>query len=168
MRKLLLAFLCVMSLSPVAHADISNRRDVKAFIDRMVKDYDMDKKQLTALFKQVEIKQSIIDAMNKPAEGKPWYQYRPLFVTQETIDNGVKYYQANKAALDRAAKEYGVPQSMIIAIIGVETRYGKNKGSHRVIDALSTLAFEYPKRSPFFTSELEQYLLLTQEEKWTL
>lgn len=165
MRSILLAFLCILSISPLAYADISKRTDVKAFIDHMVKDYGMDKKQLTAVFKQVEIKQSIIDAMNKPAEGKPWYQYRPLFVTQETIDNGVKYYQANKAALDRASKEYGVPPSIIIAIIGVETRYGKNKGSYRVIDALSTLAFEYPKRSPFFTSELEQYLLLTQEEK---
>lgn len=164
MRVILVALLSILGIS-AAYADIAGRTDVKEFITHMVADYGMDKNKLTALFKQTEIKQSILDAMNRPAESKPWYQYRPIFVTQESINKGISYYKTNKAALDRAAQEYGVPASIIVAIIGVETRYGTNKGSYRVIDALSTLAFDYPKRSTFFKAELEQYLLLTQEEK---
>jgi membrane-bound lytic murein transglycosylase B len=131
----------------------------------MVQKHGYKQADLVAIMNKATIQQSIIDAMNRPAEGKPWYQYRPLFVTEQSISNGVAYYQANKEALQKAQEIYGVPPEMVVAIIGVETRYGKNKGSYSVLDALTTLAFDYPKRAPFFRSELEQYLLLTREEK---
>ncbi|MFI4956109.1 MAG: lytic murein transglycosylase B [Gammaproteobacteria bacterium] len=149
----------------MAFADISDRPDVQAFIQEMSKEYQFSPEALTALFKKVDIQESIIDAMNRPAEGKPWYEYRPLFVSHQSINNGVAYYNAHKDALLRAEKQYGVPASIIVAIIGVETRYGRVTGNYRVIEALSTLAFDYPKRAPFFRQELKEYLLLTREEK---
>lgn len=164
MKRMFIRILCSLLLPLIALADISTRPDVQAFIQEMAKDNQFSAASLTALFKEVSIQQSIIDAMNRPAEGKPWYEYRPLFVTSQSIYNGVHYYNEHKDALLRAEKEYGVPASIIVAIIGVETRYGRTTGSYRVIDALSTLAFDYPKRAPFFRSELKEYLLLTREE----
>lgn len=159
-KKLLTALLCLPLL---ACADISTRPDVQTFIQEMVKEYQFSSTDLTQLFKQVDIQQSIIDAMNRPAEAKPWYEYRPLFITPQSIYGGVHFYNTNKEALLRAEKEYGVPASIIVAIIGVETRYGRVTGNYRVIDALSTLAFDYPKRAPFFRQELKEYLLLTRD-----
>jgi len=168
MKRVLLALLM---LPLMAFADISERPDVQAFIQEMVKDYQFSPDALEAVFEKVDIQDSIIDAMNRPAEGKPWYEYRPLFVSNQSINNGVAYYNAHKDALLKAEKQYGVPASIIVAIIGVETRYGRVTGNYRVIEALSTLAFDYPKRAPFFRQELKEYLLLTREEKidpWSL
>jgi membrane-bound lytic murein transglycosylase B len=144
---------------------VSEREDVKTFIQEMVDKHNFDAQKLTALFKDVTLKQKIVDAISRPAEGKPWYQYRPIFVTNTRIDEGVKFWNENEAILKAAEQKYGVPPEIIVAIIGVETRYGRHKGGYRVMDSLSTLAFAYPKRSEFFRSELEQYLLLTREEK---
>jgi len=143
---------------------VAQRADVQAFIDEMVDKHGFDADRLTALFEQVQLKQKIIDAITRPAESKPWHKYRPIFVTQTRIDEGVAFWQENQAVLERAEEIYGVPPEIVVAIIGVETRYGRHKGGYRVMDALATLAFEYPKRSKFFRSELEQYLLLTREE----
>jgi membrane-bound lytic murein transglycosylase B len=160
---------CLFSLSAtaatsLAEQDVAARADVQQFIDEMVKKHDFDAGKLSALFKHVELKQKIIDAITRPAESKPWFQYRPIFVTNTRINEGVAFWNKNKATLERAEKEYGVPPEIIVAIIGVETRYGKHKGGYRVIDSLSTLAFEYPKRGEFFRGELEHYLLLAREE----
>jgi membrane-bound lytic murein transglycosylase B len=144
---------------------VSERADVKLFIKEMVDKYHFDAKKLTALFKDVTLKQKIIDAINRPAEAKPWHQYRPIFVTETRINEGVKFWNENEATLKAAEAKYGVPPEIIVAIIGVETRYGQHKGGYRVMDSLSTLAFAYPERGKFFRSELEQYLLLTREEK---
>lgn len=163
-RLLIASAVIVLSLNS-AFAGLADRPDVKVFIDEMVKKHGFDRKELVATMDKATIQQSIIDAMNRPAETKPWYQYRPIFITQDSINNGVAYYHQHKAALDRAHKEFGVPPEIIVAIIGVETRYGRNKGNYSVLDALSTLAFDYPKRAPFFRSELEQYLIMTREEK---
>lgn len=165
MKRIVIRMLCSLLLPIVAFADISTRPDVQTFIHEMAKDNQFSPMELTKLFEHVNIQQSIIDAMNRPAEGKPWYEYRPLFVTNESIYNGVSYYNRHKDALLRAEQTYGVPASIIVAIIGVETRYGRVTGNYRVIDALSTLAFDYPKRAPFFRQELKEYLLLTREEK---
>ncbi len=142
----------------------TQRPEVRSFIDEMVKKHGFDRAELTAIFEQVHMKQKIIDAITRPAEGKPWYQYKPIFVTKTRISEGVKFWAENEATLKRAEKEYGVPPEIIVAIIGVETRYGRHKGGWRVMDSLSTLAFAYPKRAKFFRSELEQYLLLAREE----
>lgn len=165
MKHLLMGLATLILSINTAFAGLADRPEVKEFINEMVEKHNFNRQSLTALFDKVTIQQSIIDAMNRPAEGKPWHQYRPIFITQDSIDKGVAYYKTHKTALQKAQTQYGVPPEMIVAIIGVETRYGKNKGSYSVIDALSTLAFDYPKRAPFFRSELEQYLILTREEK---
>jgi membrane-bound lytic murein transglycosylase B len=143
---------------------ISERSDVKAFIVEMADKHDFDRQKLTTLFAQVKLKQKIIDAISRPAEGKPWFQYRPIFVTKTRIKEGVEFWNKNQKLLEQAEQKYGVPPEIVVAILGVETRYGRHKGGYRVMDSLSTLAFEYPKRAKFFRSELEQYLLLAREE----
>ena len=163
-----LASLLIMLVMPTIAAANQNyfedRKDVVDFISEVSKKHGFDKDDLKELFNKIEFKQSIIDAITRPAEGKPWFQYRPIFVTNTRIKEGVKFWNKNQKILERAEKEYGVPPEIIVAIIGVETRYGRHKGGYRVLDSLATLAFGYPKRAKFFRSELEQYLLLAREE----
>jgi membrane-bound lytic murein transglycosylase B len=102
--------------------------------------------------------------ISRPAEAKPWYQYRPLFVTEGRIQGGLEFWNANQELLAGVERELGVPAQIIVAIIGVETRYGTYTGRYPVLDALTTLGFGYPKRGDFFRSELEQFLLLSREE----
>ena len=140
--------------------------NLDSFINKVAKDNDLDEKSIRIILKQAQKKQSIIDAMNRPAEKKKqWHEYRNIFLKQKRIDEGVKFWTKHQKTLDAVSKKTGVPAEIIVAIIGVETNYGGNKGSYRVIDALYTLAFHYPKRSKFFTAELEKFLILTTKEK---
>jgi membrane-bound lytic murein transglycosylase B len=107
-----------------------------------------------------KLQQSILDAMARPAEAKPWKDYRPIFISDKRIDAGVEFYRENRALLERIGQEYGVPPEIVVAIVGVETSYGRVTGKYRVIDALSTLAFHYPPRAAFFRGELKQLFLL--------
>ncbi len=137
----------------------------QAFIDEMVAEHGFDRDELVSVFSAAERREDILELMRKPAEKtKPWYEYRKIFLTQQRIEGGVAFWKNNLHLLERAEKELGVDASVIVAIIGVETRYGGITGRHRVIDALSTLAFDYPPRSKFFRGELEQYLILAREE----
>ncbi len=136
------------------------------FIEEMNAEFGFVSESLQSLFAQAQRKQFILDAISRPAERvKQWKEYRPIFITQSRVDKGVEFWQENQVALQRAEQEYGVPAEIIVAIIGVETIYGGNTGGHRVIDALSTLAFDYPPRAPFFRQQLKEYLLLTREEQ---
>lgn len=159
------ALLLVMTLSSsAAHAlDRSDYPEIGDFIQHMVAKYDMHVADLGALFARVEIKPDIITAMERPKEGLPWYEYRKLFVTDESVRLGLKFWKANDATLKRAASEYGVDPAIIVAILGVETRYGKNVGGYRVMDALTTLMLKSPDRADFFRGELEEFLLLAEE-----
>ncbi|MCW9058621.1 MAG: lytic murein transglycosylase B [Gammaproteobacteria bacterium] len=143
----------------------ANHPEAKAFIDEMVERHAMDRAELTGLFAEAQVRDDILRAISRPAEGKPWHEYRPIFLTRSRIDGGVAFWNEHADILARVEKAFGVDAQVIVAIIGVETRYGGNTGSYRVIDALSTLAFEYPPRAKFFRSELEQFLLLTKEER---
>lgn len=146
-------------------ADLNQRDDVKQFIDKMVNEHQFDKKQLQGWFSKTELQPKIIEAISRPAEKKlKWHEYRKIFVKPNRIEKGVIFWTTHKETLARAEKEYGVPAHIITAIIGVETRYGEHKGRYRVIDSLVTLGFDYPKRSKFFKSELEHYLLLVRDE----
>lgn len=144
--------------------DLSRQDDVRAFIADMAHRHGFEPAQLTAWFKAAQVRTSIIDAISRPAESKPWYQYRPIFLQAGRIEDGVEFWEQHAKDLERAERVYGVPPQIITAILGVETRYGSRQGSYRVMDALVTLAFNYPPRAAFFKSELEQYLLLTREE----
>lgn len=110
---------------------------------------------------KAKLQQSILDAIARPAEAtKTWAQYRPIFITQKRIDDGIAFYRDNRELIDRIATQYGVPAEIIVAIMGVETGYGKITGKYRVLDALVTLAFHYPPREKFFRGELKQLFLL--------
>lgn len=138
---------------------------VAGFIDEMVEIHHLDRTYLTALFAQAERKESILAAIAKPAEKTlTWKEYQKIFLKERRITEGREFMVQYRDALLRAEQQFGVPAKIITAIIGVETYYGRNKGSYRVIDALSTLAFDYPPRSQFFTSELTAFLLLVKEQ----
>ncbi|MBD9360329.1 lytic murein transglycosylase B [Methylomonas fluvii] len=147
-----------------ASAEIAETDSFKQFIHNMVKQQHFNEVELRNLFKAVQIQQPILDAMSKPAEGKPWFQYREIFMTEARIAGGVQFWKDNEATLKAVESQYGVPAEIIIAIIGVETKYGAHTGKYRVIDALATLGFAYPPRSEFFLKELEQFLVLAREE----
>jgi membrane-bound lytic murein transglycosylase B len=154
--------LCACGAGAAKRPDL--QAEVDAFVDEMAREHGFDRTELSALMERAEFEQSIIDAMMRPAEAKPWYQYRPIFVTESRIRDGVKFWQANEGILERVSAEYGVPPEILVAIIGVETRYGGYTGRHRVLDSLHTLAFGYPRRATFFRGELEAFLLLAREE----
>lgn len=146
-------------------SSLSNTKPVNEFIRTMASNHQFDKNELDELFQSAEIKDDILKKMAAPAEGLPWHRYRKIFMTEARINGGVKFWQENAAALAGAEQRYGVPAEIIVAIIGVETLYGQRTGNYRVLDALATLAFAYPPRSPFFRSELENFLLLCREEQ---
>jgi len=159
-----IGFFCFVLLSWNAAASYIDKKEVKTFIDQLVQEEKFERAYVTGLFEKAEYKQSIIDAITRPAEGKPWHQYRPIFVTKTRAEQGKAFLAKYRETLLRAEKEFGVPPEVVVAIIGVETRYGRHAGNYRVIDALSTLAFDYPKRGKFFRKELVQFLKLTREE----
>ncbi|WP_372873755.1 lytic murein transglycosylase B [Pseudomonas sp.] len=153
-------------VQPTLAADYQDSPQVSEFIGEMNREYGFATEQLGRLFAEVQRKQSILDAISRPAEKvKPWKDYRPIFITDSRIARGVDFWREHEATLARAEAEYGVPAPMIVAIIGVETFYGGNTGSYRVVDALSTLAFDYPPRAPFFRKELREFLMLSREEQ---
>ena len=158
-------WLAVFSSSAIAEPrPFEDKSIIKKFIDEMVAEYKYDQGVLTELFSKVRLHQSILDAISRPAESKPWYEYRKIFVTRDRVRGGVLFWNEHEAVIKQVADKYKVPPEIIVAIIGVETRYGKHKGRYPVIDSLSTLAFAYPPRANFFRSELKQYLLMTREE----
>ncbi len=164
MRTLSALILLVLASSARA-ADLPG---IPAFIDAMVAQHQFKREELVAAFQHAERKQDIIDAITKPATLKPWPEYRLNFINQERIQGGLRFWRQHGAALRRAERQFGVPQEYILAIIGVETLYGRNAGRYRALDALTTLAFDYPRRADFFRSELEQFLLLAREQSYDL
>ena len=161
MRQLLLAALAAPMLAFAQ--PYGERPEVQAFIGDLVARHGFAEKELQALFSKVQRTDGVMQLM-VPAERPPWEQYRATFVNEPRIEGGLAFWKAHRRTLARAERQYGVPAQYIVAIVGVETYYGKNMGRWRVIDALSTLAFDYPARASFFRSELEQYLLLAREE----
>lgn len=154
-------------VAPPAVTDpaIPREQRIAAFVDYTATTYGIDPQRIRDTLAQAEYKQSIIDAITRPAEAvKPWRDYRTIFMTPARIDGGVAFYRDNREPLERVAAQTGVPAEYIVAIIGVETFYGRNTGSYRVLDALYTLAFDHPKRAPFFAGELAQMFALAKEE----
>ena len=139
------------------------RADIAAFVAQVAAAHDFDLAVLTEVFQEVELLPDVVALMEKPAEKKPWDSYRSIFVTPARVRGGVAFWRTHRDALDRAERTYGVPPEIVTAIIGVETSYGANTGSFRVIDALATLAFDYPRRAEYFTAELEKFLVLARE-----
>ncbi len=142
----------------------AGREDVAGFVAEMVTRHGFDPTALSDLLGQAQSRQSILDVMARPAEKTlTWQEYRERFLTPRRIDRGVSTYRDQRSTLEAAARS-GVPAQYILGIVGVETFYGENTGRYRVLDALATLAFDYPARAAFFRGELEQFLLMSREE----
>jgi membrane-bound lytic murein transglycosylase B len=160
-----LALLALLLHSAGALAVDIDRQNVGAFIDSMVSEHEYDRDMLERILEDAETKQKILEAIARPAERTlEWHEYRAIFVTEKRIDAGVVFWQEHEAELDRISEESGVSKEILVGIIGVETYFGRITGGYRVLDALATLAFDYPPRAKFFRSELEQFLLLVREE----
>ncbi len=159
-----LALLLAAAALPARALDLE-REDVRAFADEMEKKHGFDRAWLDAVLADAASLPRIIELMTKPAESvMPWHEYRDHFLTAERTDAGVAFWTQHRDAIDRLSKSSGVAPHVIVGIIGCETFFGRITGKFRVVDALSTLAFDYPPRSSYFRAELEQFLLLTREE----
>ena len=163
MFLLLIGLLPPCSVTASAAAQQKLRPEVEAFIGRMVREHEFRRAVLRRIFRQVRPRPAILRAMAAPATAKPWFEYRGRYVNSARISGGIRFWEQNAATLARARRDYGVPEEIIVAIIGIETHYGRVTGSFRVLDALATLAFDYPPRADLFMGELEQYLLLSRE-----
>lgn len=139
--------------------------DIKTFIHTFAKRNHYSEPVLQRLFSRVVLQPKLVAAMQKPAEGMAWSRYRKIFVNADNIKRGQRFIVKYKKTLRQAEKKYGVDRYVIAAIIGVETRFGRHLGKHRTLDALTTLAFLYPRRSKFFRAELKHFLLLTRRQK---
>jgi len=169
LRQKLVLSVAIFSAINSSHAYDVNLDDVTvartAFVDHMVATYDYDRGSLEELLGEAEIVDRILEAISRPAERvMAWHDYRDIFVNSSRIDGGVAFWREHAEDIRAASEQYGVAEEILVAILGVETLYGTRAGTYRVLDSLSTLAFAYPPRSKFFTSELEAYLLLVREE----
>jgi len=163
-RAVVLAVLATVFL----HATAGAHPGADAFVERLASDDGIDAEYVRSAIDSAQYQQSIIDAITRPAEAKPWHEYRRLFVRDTRIDGGVEFWRANRALIERVADEFGVPAEFVLAIVGVETNYGLNTGSYRVLDALVTLGFYYPRRGEFFSRELAEFFHLSREENLPL
>ena len=145
--------------------DYGQRSDVRAFAAEVAAESGMSKRDVERWFAAARFQPRIVALMDRPLLEPPkWFAYAPPFLSQERIDGGVRFWRDNEAALARAEATYGVPPQIIVAIIGVETFYGRYTGGYRVIDALATLAFDYPRRAQFFRGELKEYVILARDQ----
>jgi peptidoglycan lytic transglycosylase B len=145
--------------------DYAHRPEVRAFIAELVAEAGFDARELRRLFEQARYRPQVIAAISRPVVAPPkWYEYAPRFLDPERVEAGAAFWREHKDVLERARSEFGIPPEVIVAIIGVETYYGRNTGRYGVFDALTTLAFDYPRRAEFFRGELKQFLLLAREQ----
>ena len=152
--------------SPVSGAEaLDPTVEIEPFVVRMTETHGVPEDQTRALLSDARVLDSVLEAVRRPAEHKPWYAYRKIFLTEKRIARGVDFWREHEQSLTRAADRFGVPPEIIVAVIGVESFYGVHRGRIRVLDALATLGFRYPKRSEFFLSELEEFVLLSNEER---
>ncbi len=141
---------------------------IPEFIDEMVVKHHFNRVDLEKVFDQAQYQPAVINAISQPYSIRPWPEYRAAFVNPQRVKLGLAFWKKYSKSLRRAEQKYGVPQEIIVAVIGVETIYGKNMGSYLDLDALTTLAFDYPRRAPFFRAELENFLLLAREQSLDL
>ena len=168
-RPLLACALAALGLLPPVAAGQAfdpGREDIAAFIAEVAHEHGFEPGPLAATFAQAESRPAILTAIAKPAERTlTWDEYRARFLIERRIQRGVAVGSERRAELEQAHAASGIPVDALLAIVGVETFYGENTGKHRVIDALATLAFDYPPRAPYFRGELEQFLLMAREEQ---
>ncbi|MGH9324711.1 MAG: lytic murein transglycosylase B [Vicinamibacteria bacterium] len=166
---LTIALIPALAPSPATPSSRGEReRAVEDFLEEMTARHGFSRDELDEVFGSARSLPRIVELMDRAVEPKPWEDYRSLFITDEKIAGGARFWSQNRGALELARQRYGVPEEIVTAVIGIETNYGKNKGRFKVLEALATLAFEYPRRSQEFRLELEHFLLLTREESMPL
>ncbi|WP_404402337.1 lytic murein transglycosylase B [Idiomarina seosinensis] len=166
-RPAALAVLFAGLITPLSGtAETDRDAALEAFIQEQISDYQFDEQQLRDWLAQADKNEQVLEAIQRPWEAKPWYQYYPIFLTDKRLQAGLEFWQQHQPILERAEQTYGIPASVIVAIIGIETFYGSYLGNYPVLDSLYTLAFHYPPRSSFFRSELSEYLRLARAENW--
>ncbi len=161
------------SMQNTLSGDFAGNPQAERFIDMMVEKHNFNRQQLIGWLSQTRRLDYVLRLMDRqapnytPAPGPngAWIRYRNKFITPDNIQNGVKFWNQYQEALSRAEVEYGVPAEIIVGIIGVETRWGRVMGKTRIMDALATLAFNYPRRAAYFSDELETFLLMSQHEQ---
>jgi len=163
--RMLVAALAAVPCLAFADAAFLARADVQRYIDEQVATGQFNRPELEAVFANVELKPNILAILDKPATSRPWYQFRASFFNERLLNDGVTFWREHAAALARAEQVYGVEPELIVAILGIETHYGRNTGSFRAVDALSTIGFNYPRRAEYFRNELTELLLLAHEER---
>ena len=154
--------------SPVSAAGstaLDGATEIEPFVAGVEERHGVAADEVRALLADARVLDAVLKAIQRPAERKPWHEYRKIFLTEKRITRGAEFWREHSDALVRASERFGVPPEIVVAIIGVESFYGTYRGRHRVLDALATLGFRYPKRSAFFLSELEQFVLLAREER---
>ena len=140
--------------------------ELRKFIDYMVRMHGFEARDLRILFEHTHRNQDVVRAISAPTTSRPWHQFKPLCIDGAQIADGLRFWNENAALLSRARRDFGVPEAIIVALIGIESRYGTHAGGYRVIDSLYTLSFEGPKRANYFRGELEQFLVLAREQSW--
>ena len=163
--KFALASVLVLTSWLTLLADYSEHERLEGLVDELVEEFAFDRATLMSVFKTVEHKPKIIEIMKSPAESKSWFEYRKIFMQKKRVNDGVKFIRKHQNELDKATEQYQIPSHIIAAVIGIETNYGSNMGSYRVVDALATLGFDYPPRVNVFRNELKQFLILACEER---
>lgn len=141
---------------------------IPVFIDEMVARHQFKRAELESAFERAQHLPLVIEIISRPSTLKPWLEYRAAFVNPERVKFGLRFWEKYRQTLQRAEQEFGVPQEIIVALIGVETVYGQDAGTFRTLDVLTTLAFDYPRRTDFFRSELENFLLLARDQDFDL
>ena len=157
--------LIAWSLFAGAEERLDETTEIEPFVRRLAEQSDLDPQPLRRLLRQAAVQQEVLDAISRPAEAMPWRAYRPIFLTDTRTARGVEFWREHRPTLERAEGRFGVPAHIVVAIIGIESFYGRYTGRLRVLDSLATLAFRYPRRSDFFRSELEHFLMLMHEER---
>jgi len=167
-RRVFIACLCFTAFTALAHAGgFAQREEVRAFIDEMHERHGFDRARLARWFGQAQPQPRAIKAITPPKDpgARSWQAYRARFVEPSRIEGGLRFWEQNRGTLEAASRIYGVPEEIIVSIIGIETIYGRNLGRFPALATLATLAFDYPPRAALFRSELEALLLLARESR---
>ncbi|GDY24350.1 lytic murein transglycosylase B [Agarivorans sp. Toyoura001] len=158
----------VLALSQLWSSTTLANNEQQQRIEALSQELNIPLASLEQAAEQATYQQAVIDAITRPWEARPWHLYRDLFLTEERLEAGLAFWQEHQVTIERAEKEFNVPAQIIVAIIGVETYYGRHKGTYPVIDALYTLGFHYPKRGQFFSKEFAYFIRLAEQQGWQL
>ncbi len=164
MRFIYLLFLLTLLINPsTSNAQIDDKL-VDAFVIKYARTHKISETEVRSILNKAVFQPTIIEKLDRPAEAMPWHKYRKLFMSDERINAGVDFWKTHEITLKEVSFETGIPAEIILGIMGVETYFGQRKGTYLILDALYTIAFGYPKRATYFTSELEKFIELCEKE----